>query len=60
MRGGNVIGGFTVGEELAIVGNYVIWRTPRAIEMLGSWHFGLDDDYVPIEELQNRKTEHQP
>lgn len=53
MRGGAVIGSFTVGQELAIVGfrNHAIWRTPKAIEMLGPRHFGFQEDYVPIEQL---------
>lgn len=51
--GGGVIGSFLVGQELAIVGfrNHAIWRTPKAIEMLGPRHFGFDEDYVPIEKL---------
>lgn len=62
MRGGSVIGGFTVGQELAIVGfpNHAIWRTPKGIEMLGPRHFGFDEDYVPIEELQKRRQAAQP
>jgi DUF917 family protein len=62
MRGGSVIGGFTVGQDLAIVGfpNHAIWRTPKGIEMLGPRHFGFDEDYVPIEELQKRRQAAQP
>lgn len=58
MRGGAVIGSFVVGQELAIVGfaNHAIWRTPKAIEMLGPRHFGFDDAYVPIEELQRNRV----
>ncbi len=54
--GGGVIGSFPVGQELAIVGfrSHPIWRTPKAIEMLGPRHFGFDDDYVPIEKLHPR------
>ncbi len=57
MRGGSVIGSFVVGEELAIVGfrNHAIWRTPKAIEMLGPRHFGFDEDYVPIERLHPKQ-----
>jgi DUF917 family protein len=53
MRGGTVIGSFVVGEPLAIVGfrNHEIWRTPKAIELLGPPHFGFKDQYVPIEKL---------
>ncbi|MCC7181698.1 MAG: DUF917 domain-containing protein [Acidobacteria bacterium] len=53
MRGGSIIGSFVVGQELAIVGfrNHAIWRTPKAIEMLGPRHFGFDHDYIPIERL---------
>ena len=53
MRSGGVIGSFPVGQELAIVGfpNDAIWRTPKAIEMLGPRHFGFDETYVPIERL---------
>jgi DUF917 family protein len=57
MRGGAVIGSFVVGEELAIVGfrNHAIWRTPKAIDMLGPRHFGFKEDYVPIEQLHPRR-----
>ena len=57
MRGGALIGSFVVGQELAIVGfrNHAIWRTPKAIEMLGPRHFGFDHDYVPIEQLHGRR-----
>lgn len=55
--GGGVIGSFLVGQELAIVGfkNHAIWRTPKAVEMLGPRHFGFDDDYVPIEKLHPKR-----
>jgi DUF917 family protein len=55
--GGGVIGSFRVGQELAIVGfrNHAIWRTPKAIEMLGPRHFGFDEDYVPIEKLHPKR-----
>ena len=51
--GGGVIGSFTVDQEISIVGfpNHEIWRTSKAIEMLGPRHFGFDEDYVPIEKL---------
>jgi len=28
-----------------------IWRTPRGLELFGPRHFGLDYDYIPVEEL---------
>lgn len=57
MRGGAVIGSFVVGQELAIAGfrNHAIWRTLKAIEMLGPRHFGFNEDYVPIEKLHPRQ-----
>lgn len=57
MRGGGVIGSFVVGQELAIVGfrNHPMWRTPKAIELLGPRHFGFDEDYVPIERLHPKQ-----
>lgn len=53
MRGGPVIGSFVVGEELSIVGfpNHQLWRTPKAISMVGPRYFGFDEEYVPIEVL---------
>lgn len=57
MRGGTVIGSFVVGEELAIVGfpSHQLWRTPKAISMVGPRYFGVDEDYVPIEVLQSSR-----
>jgi DUF917 family protein len=59
MRGGSVLGSFVVGEELSIVGfpNHEIWRTPKAISMLGPRYFGFDDEYVPIEVLQRERPQ---
>jgi DUF917 family protein len=56
MRGGTMIGSFVVGDDLAVVGfpNHPMWRTPKAIEMLGPRHFGFTDDYVPIERLHGK------
>jgi len=56
MRTTGVIGSFTVGQELAIIGlpNDQMWRTPKAIEMLGPRHFGFDEEYQPIEKLHTR------
>jgi len=53
MKTTGVIGSFPVGQELAIVGfpNDAIWRTEKAVEMLGPRHFGFDETYVPIERL---------
>jgi len=58
MRGGGMIGSFTVGEELTVVGfpNHEIWRTPKAIEMLGPRHFGFEEEYVPIERLHGARS----
>jgi DUF917 family protein len=56
MKSSAVIGSFPVGATLAIVGfpNHAIWRTPKAIEMLGPRHFGFDEDYKPIETLHGK------
>lgn len=56
MTGGDVIGSFVVGEELAIIGFPAtpLWRTEAAIHALGPRHFGFDLDYIPIEELHKR------
>jgi DUF917 family protein len=56
MRSTGVIGSFQVGQELAIVGfpNDAIWRTAKAVEMVGPRHFGFDDEYRPIEQLHSR------
>lgn len=57
MKSSGVIGSFPIGASLAIVGfpNHAIWRTPKAIEMLGPRHFGFDEDYRPIEALHGRR-----
>ena len=51
------LGGYEVSEEVVIVGwpSSPLWRTPKSIEMFGPRHFGFDFDYVPIEELQQRR-----
>lgn len=48
------VGGFAVGEEVAIVGVPAPpqWRSIKGIELIGPRHFGFDFDYVPIERLQ--------
>jgi hypothetical protein len=54
MRGSTtMIGGFVVGQELAIVGlpAAATNRTPKAIAVLGPHHFGFNQDYVPLEVL---------
>lgn len=55
MRGGGVIGGFVVGQELTVVGfpNHALLRTPQVIEGMGPKHFGFKDEYVPIERLHS-------
>lgn len=55
IRGGEILGSFVVGEEVAIVGfpGPELWRTPRGIEMLGPPHFGFPDQYVPLERLHS-------
>lgn len=49
--------GYPVGQEIVFVGMPAspLWRTRRGIEVLGPRHFGFDFDYVPIEELQERR-----
>ena len=60
IRSGGIIGAFTVGQEVAIVGfpNHPMWRTPKGIDMMGPRHFGFDEDYVPIEQLHGAAKEH--
>jgi DUF917 family protein len=57
MKTPGVIGSFPIGAPLAIVGfaNHRIWRTPKAIEMVGPRHFGFDEDYQPIETLHGKR-----
>ena len=52
------LGGYEVGEEVVIVGwpSSPLWRTAKGIEIFGPRHFGFDFDYVPIEELQQRRN----
>jgi DUF917 family protein len=56
MKTSGVIGSFPVGATLSIVGfrNHAIWRTPKAIDMLGPRHFGFDEDYKAIETLHGK------
>jgi DUF917 family protein len=48
------VGGYTIGEEVVIVGVPAAaqWRSEKGIELMGPRHFGFDFDYIPIEELQ--------
>lgn len=51
------LGGYRTGESVAMVGipAHPMWRLPRGIEIFGPQHFGYDMDYVPIEELFERR-----
>lgn len=53
------IGGYTVGEEIVIVGVPAPpqWRSKKGVELMGPRHFGFDFDYVPIEDLQGVKSD---
>jgi len=50
-------GGYALGAEVAMVGIPAspMWRTPRGLEVFGPRYFGFDFDYVPIEELYERR-----
>jgi DUF917 family protein len=52
------LGGYTKGEEVAIVGwpSSPLWRTRAGVEIFGPRAFGFDFDYVPIEQIQQRRT----
>lgn len=52
------IGGYSVGEEIVIVGVPAPpqWRSEKGVELMGPRHFGFDFDYIPIEELQEKGT----
>lgn len=47
------IGGYTVGEEVVIVGVAAPpqWRSEKGVELMGPRHFGFDFDFVPVETL---------
>jgi DUF917 family protein len=49
--------GYPVGQEVVMIGipAHSLWRIPHGIEIMGPRHFGFDLDYVPIEELQERR-----
>lgn len=53
MRSSREIGGFPVGDELAIVGFPAVplYRTARGIASMDPHHFGFTDDFVPLEKL---------
>lgn len=57
ITGGDGLGGYQVGREVAIVGipSSPLWRTERGIELIGPRHFGFDIDYVPIEERMKKR-----
>lgn len=44
------------GDEVSVVAARApdVWRTPRGLELFGPRRFGLDYDYVPVEELVRR------
>ena len=41
------------GKRVLVVGLKCIhmWRTPEGLELVGPRYFGIDADYVPLEEL---------
>lgn len=55
---GPSLGGYSVGQQVILVSipAHAMWRTPNGIKALGPRHFGFDVDYVPIEQLQQRRT----
>lgn len=57
--GGAGLGGYALNTEVAIVGiaAHPMWRTAKGIEVFGPRYFGYDFDFVPIEELQRRRTQ---
>ena len=52
------LGGYPLNGEVAIVGvpAHPMWRVPKGIEIFGPRYFGFELDYVPLEELQKRRT----
>ena len=52
-----VLGSYPVGQDVVLVGwpASEMWRTPKGIAVFGPRHFGIDLDYVPIEELQRAR-----
>jgi len=51
-------GGYVVGEKVAMIAipAPTPWRSKKGVELMGPRHFGFDFDYIPIEELQAKKT----
>lgn len=49
--------GYPLGQEVLLLGMPAPdqWRTPQGLEILGPRHFGFDVDYIPLEELQERR-----
>ena len=45
------------GLEVCVVGGKApeVWRTEKGLELFGPRHFGLDYDYIPIEELVEKR-----
>lgn len=45
------------GKRVLAVGLpcFDMWRTPQGLELVGPRYFGIDADYVPVEELNARK-----
>ena len=44
--------GLKYGKRVLVVGLkcYHMWRTPKGIELVGPRYFGIDTDYIPVEE----------
>jgi DUF917 family protein len=55
---GGGLGGYKVGAEIAMIGYETspMWRTPKGIEVFGPRHFGYDFDYVPLEQIMQRRA----
>ena len=45
------------GKRVLAVGLecFDLWRTPAGIELVGPRYFGIDTDYIPVEERSARK-----
>jgi uncharacterized protein len=54
---GPTLGAYRVGAEIVMIGWPADpqWRKPAGIELFGPRHFGFDFDYVPIEQLIERR-----
>jgi DUF917 family protein len=55
--GGDGLGGYEVGREVAIVGipSSPLWQTAKGIDLIGPRHFGFDFDYVPLDEQMKKR-----